>query len=87
MLVKLNDLVLMRIVLPSMANTVQRGLLAILDAQTRRAREQPHGWQSEGLFEHCRRDPSLLPLLEPVLTDEVFQWLMGTVTDNADEQT
>jgi hypothetical protein len=86
-LLQLVGLVMMRLVSPSVANTAERILRTILDAQTRSAQEGPRGWQQEELAELCRRDPRVLPLLEPLLTDEQLKWLMGTVTDDADDQT
>jgi hypothetical protein len=86
MLLHLNGMVLTGMTSPRAATVVQRGLGLILDSQGRREQRQPEGVAQEGLVELCRKDPTLINLIAPLLTDGQFEWLMEQIRGNQDKQ-
>lgn len=86
MLMQLNGLIMLKLVSSQQANLIQRNLRAVLDLHLKRAREDWLGMPHEGLLELCRKDPSLVNLLDPFLTDEQVARLMKSVTDDPNEE-
>jgi hypothetical protein len=82
---QLNGLVLMGLVEPAKANVVQRGLKILLDAEGRQAEATEAGAAPEGLVEACRKEPGMVDLLEPFLSDEQMRWLVGELTQTPQE--
>ena len=86
LLMRLNGLVALGLVAPARANVIQRGLKTILDGLSRERREAGHVEAQQGLAELCRRNPEMLRMLEPFLTDEQIAWVLeGTPQDHAEE--
>lgn len=85
MLLHLNGLVTIKMLSTSEATVIQRNLRTILDVQLKRTQGGQDGLPQEALAELCRADPHILDLLEPLLSDEQVQWLMGSDTDNSNE--
>ena len=83
---KLNSLVMMKLISTAQANTIQRSLRTVLDTQMKRTQGQHQDLPHEALAELCRSDPHILSLLEPFLTDEQVNWLMGAVKDDPNDQ-
>lgn len=81
----LNGLVATKFLSTSEATVIQRGLRMVLDVQTKPAQGGQGILPQEALAELCRADPHVLDLLEPFLTDEQAQWVMGSDTDDANE--
>jgi hypothetical protein len=86
MLMRLNGLVTLNLISTSQASVIQRGLRTILDEVHKRAQNGLGGLPHEVLAEICRRDPRMIDLLAPLLTDDQVQWLMGEATDGPDDQ-
>jgi hypothetical protein len=85
MLMKLNRLVVLKVISTAQANTIQRSLRTMLDIQMKRTQGQPHELPQEALADLCRSDPSILNLLEPFLPDELVERLMEEVKDDNDQ--
>jgi len=86
MLLKLNSLVMMRLITTAQATVIQRSLQTILQIQTNRASGGREGLSQEALAELCQMNPRIVNWLEPFLTEEQVNWLMGVVKDDPDGQ-
>jgi hypothetical protein len=88
MLVRLNGLIMLKIVTPQQASLIQRSLRIVLDVHLKRAREDRLGMPHEGVLEAVRKDPSLVNLLAPFLTDDqVAQVMQGVTEEESDDET
>ena len=82
MFMKLNSLVMLKVISTAQANTIQRCLRAILDTQLKRAQGQSQEPPQEALAELCRSNPQILNLFAPFLPDELVTRLMETVKED-----
>jgi len=83
---QLNAAVLMGSMSVKDANFIQKNLKTLLDVQLKRANSnEAASPDQEALTDLCRRDPRSLAALEPFLSDEQIQTLMGEFTDPGDE--
>jgi hypothetical protein len=82
MLFKLNGLVLTGAIWPDHANVIHRNLRTILETQLKRQKGGQQGQVQAGLVDLCRKDPRVLNLLEPFLSEEQFNCLLDEIKDD-----
>ena len=83
-LVQLNGAVMLKLISSKDASLIQRNLKTILDVHLRRASQQDAGVNQEALAELCQRDPQLVNLISPFLSDAQVDWLMDQVRADTD---
>lgn len=86
MLLKLNGLVMMNIISAAQASVIQRSLRTLLDIQLKRVPGDRQGLSQDALAELYRKDPRIVSLLEPFLSEQQVDWLMGVVKDDPNGQ-
>jgi hypothetical protein len=86
MLVRLNGLVALKLISSAQATVMQRNLRTILDYHVRQVQGGQPGLPQAALAELCRKDPRILNLLEPLLTDAQVDWLMGDGRKDSDDE-
>lgn len=83
-IINLNGMLVIGAISPQTATALFRGIKTVLDAQQRQQTTTGTTPMSEGLIERCRNDPSLIPLVEPFLTDEQMAQLFPGWDRHAD---
>jgi len=73
---QVNGMVVLRQLSPQAASTIIMGLKVVLDVQHQREALSQEQLASDALVAACRRDPQLVTLLEPLLTDEQLDHLV-----------
>jgi hypothetical protein len=84
MLLQLNSAVTIGLISTKEASIINRNLQTILAVQMKREGRSEDGPGYEALVELCRRDPRVINVLEPFLTDDVFESLMQEVAKARD---
>lgn len=84
MLLQLNAAVVLGAISTTKANLIHRNLRTILDVQTKLDSRADTGTNPESLLEACRKNPQLLNVLEPFLSDAQLDWLMDQISDDDD---
>ncbi len=86
-LMQLNGMVALGFLHAPQAGVIQGNLKILLEYRSAERREQERRQDgtpdTQGLAEHCREHPEILPLVEPFLTEEQIRWILeGTVDRN-----
>ena len=75
-LLQLNGAVAMGLISPAKANVISRNLRTMLDVHFRREVAVDGSIPHESLVDLCARDPQMLNVLAPFLTDDQVSWIM-----------
>jgi len=75
-IMQVNGMVVLKHLSPQAASTILTGLKVLLEVQREREAVSQEQLASEALVAACRRDPQLVTLLEPLLTDEQLDTLV-----------
>jgi hypothetical protein len=86
MLLHLNGLVVTGLIPTPRANAVHRTLQTVLNTQLKRQQQQSQVPDQEPLAEACRKDPRLVTILEPFLSDDQIAWLLGQIKEGPHDQ-
>ena len=66
------------------ANAIRASFRDILDFHRSRAKQSETGVSNIGLLDAVHENPKLLPLLEPLLTEQQIEWIMEDIDDSDD---
>ena len=78
-LAQLSGAVMLKLISSKDASLLQRILKTIIDVQLKRASQQDAGVNQEALAELCQRDPQLVNLITPFLSDAQIDWLQEQI--------